>query len=173
MAKNSRKHIGGAGAALALTLVLSGAISGAAAAAGLPLRTAGPTPDRALAGLAEGLEFKLSRLGLTPSQGSQIELQRTWSAMVDETLLVARRLGCPSETTVSAHYVGSAYSVILNGDDIISGADPDKVLGRLLYMVAHVAGVSMQEIAPTSSSLGVLDQPLSATLATLPFLSTP
>ena len=171
MAKNSRKHIGGAGATLALTLVLSGAIS--AAAAGLPLRAAGPTPDRALAGLAEGLEFKLSRLDRTPGQDSQIERQRTWSAMVDETLLVARRLGCPSETTVSAHYVGSAYSVILNGDDIISGADPDKVLGRLLYMLAHEAGASTQEIAPTSSSLGVIDQPLSVTLATLPFLPTP
>ena len=93
--------------------------------------------------------------------------------MVDETLLVARRLGCPAETTVSAHHVGSAYSVILNGDDIISGADPDKVLGRLLYMLAHEAGASTQEIAPTSSSLGVIDQPLSVTLATLPFLPTP
>lgn len=171
MAKNSRKRIGEAGATLALILVLSGV--GAAAAAGLPLRAVGPPPDRALAGLAEGLDFKLNQLGRAPGQDTQPEFQQAWSAMVEETLLVARRLGCPAGATVAAHHVGSAYSVILDGDSIISGADPDKVLGRLLFMLAHAVGVSMQESAPTSTSLAVLDQPLSVTLATLPFLPTP
>ena len=169
MAGNLRKRIGAAGAALALAW----ALSGAAVAAGLPLRAAGPAPDRALAGLAEGLDFKLSRLGHTPGQVSRTDLQRTWSAMVDETLLVARRLGCPVETNVAAHHVGNSYSVILDGDSIIAGADPDRVLGRLLYMLAHAVDVTTLEIAPTSASLAVLDQPLSATLATLPFLPLP
>lgn len=117
-------------------------------------------PDRALTGLAEGLAFKLPRI----AQSSAV-----WAAMVEETVLVARRLGTP-DVSVAAERAGDLYAVVVDQDTIIGGADADLVLGRLLYVLAHT---SPRGAAPSAAALAILDQPLSATLAALPSLSSP
>jgi hypothetical protein len=171
MAKKSRKRIGAAGAVLALALPVCSAISGGAAAGGLPLRADASTraraSDRALAGLAENLDFKLSRFD---QKAPPVGLE-AWSAMVDETVLIAGRLGVPAGTPVTAQRLGDVYAVVLEGDSVIAGPNPDLVLGRLLFTLTHAAPDSGK--APAAAALAVLDQPLSATLAALPFTSSP
>jgi hypothetical protein len=156
MAKNSRGFIAAAGAAL----LLASALDGAALAAGLPLRAGPAAPDRVLSGLAEGLTFKLPRLAQSSSG---------WAAMVEETVLVARRLGT-SDVGVAAQRTGELYAVVVDNDTIIVGADADVVLGRLLYVLAHTPS---PDVAPSAAALAVLDQPLSATLAALSSISSP
>jgi len=161
MAKNSRKRIGVAGAVLLGHLAVLGAIPGAAFAGGLPLRASpAPGPDRALTGLADGIDFKLTRAATAPLPA--------WVAMVEETVMVAKRLGWSADTVVTAQRLGDAYAVVLEGESYVAGADPDQVLGRLLYVLAHD-----HQMQPTSAMLAILDQPLSATLAALPPVSTP
>jgi hypothetical protein len=113
-----------------------------------------------LVSLAEGLQFKLPRIAQSPA---------AWAAMVEETVLVAQRLGIP-EAAVSAEYTGDRYTVIVDDDTIIAGADADQVLGRLLFVLAHPRTPAS---SPSAAALAVLDQPLSATLAALPSLSSP
>jgi hypothetical protein len=156
MAKNSREFIAAAGAALLLVT----ALDGVALAAGLPLRAGPSAPDRVLSGLAEGLAFKLPRIAQSPA---------AWAAMVEETVLVARRLGTP-EVGVTAEHAGDLYAVVIDNDSVIAGADADVVLGRLLYVLAHTPP---PDAAPSAAALAILDQPLSATLAALPSLSSP
>jgi len=161
MAKNSRKRIGAAGAVLLGHLAILGAFPTTAFAAGLPLRAPpASAPDRALTGLADGLDFKLTRAATAPLSA--------WAAMVEETVLIAKRLGWSAETVVSAQRLGNAYAVVLEGESYVAGTDPDLVLGRLLYVLAHD-----RHIQPTPAMLTILDQPLSLTLAALPSVSTP
>lgn len=89
--------------------------------------------------------------------------------MVEETVLLARRLGT-RDVGVAAERTGDLYAVVVDHDSIIAGADADLVLGRLLYVLAHT---SPRDAAPSAAALAVLDQPLSATLAALPSLSSP
>ncbi len=128
-----------------------------AVAGGLPMR---PTEakDPALAMLAEGLDFKLARLDGGPIGA--------WAAAVEEVLLVARRLGFPAESGVTAERVDDSFVVLWDDEGYIAGADPDAVLGRLLYQLAH-AGQTPAWQRP-AAALAILDQPLSATLAALP-----
>lgn len=161
MAKNSRERIRAAGAVLILALPTFGALAGSATAAGLPLRGGIiPAQERALAGLAEGLDFKLGRVERAGPTA--------WAAMVDETLLIARRLGWSGEAVVTPYRFADTYAVVLQGDAFVAGTDADRVLGRLLFVLAHDV-----HAASTSAALAVLDQPLSATLKVLPLVSTP
>jgi hypothetical protein len=165
MAKKSRARVGTAGAVLAVSI--AGASLDHAAAAGLPLRASAPAHDRALAGLSENLDFKLRRF----DKNVQPEGLAAWSAMVDETLLIAQRLGCAPATPATAQRIGQTYAVVLEGDSVVAGSDPDQVLGRLLFMLAHAAPPEGE--TRTAAALSILDQPLSATLAALPLTSTP
>jgi len=161
MAKNSRaqriRRLSGIGIVLAqITSLVVGA--GSVMAGGLPLREGGLAPDRGLVALRQTLDFRLAHL----AGGSDA----AWAAMVDDTLLLARRLGFPSDALVTAQRHPGIYVILLQGELMISGADPDRVLGRLLYTLAHD-----ENVAPPSSrgalALSILDQPMSTTLTAL------
>jgi hypothetical protein len=134
--------------------VVTAGLSSTAMAAGLPLRPVAPAADAAVSVLAEGLSFKLARL-----EGSQ---GRTWAMMVEDALLLAGRLGFAAEMPIEAQQVGNTYVVLLRGEGFLAGADADRVLGRLVFELAHVHAETASPV-----SLSILDQPLSVTLRAL------
>jgi hypothetical protein len=155
MTNNSRSSWATAGVAICLS------VSGAVAAAGLPLRP-GLAPEsrhaQALTGLADGLVFKLAYLDVGASN---------WAAAVEDVLLIARELGFPAQSAVTAQRLNGSFVVLIDGEGYVAGNEPDRVLGRLLYMLAHpTLGEAAQLPA---AALAILDQPLSATLVALRF----
>ncbi len=153
MAKNSRSYLKWAPIGAVALAILS---PGAGMAEGLPLRSHGAVSDRALNVLGENLTFTLARLASSSP---------AWTAAVNEAVLIAARLGFPAEGPITAQRTPEAYVVLLPAEGFIAGADPDRVLGRLIYTMARAADPASR----SASALTILDQPLSLTLAALTF----
>ena len=154
MAKNARSKDW-----ITVGIVVWVSVGGAVNAGGLPMRPGIATESphaRALTALSAGLTFKLARMDGRAGG---------WRAAVEDVLLIARELGFPAETTVTPQLLGEAFVVMIDGEGYIAGLDPDRVLGRLLYTLAHPA--SAEVLRRSAAGLAILDQPLSATLATL------
>ncbi len=132
-----------------------------AKASGLPLRAPCLVIDPAMAGLSEGLYFKLQRL-----KGNPQAQNTTWQATVEDALLIAQRLGFPADGPVTAQRINNTYVILLQGEGHITGADPDQVLGRMLYTLAH-PGRTRNAADITAAALSIVDQPLSVTVAAL------
>ncbi len=139
-----------------LVLLATFAFSEPTLAAGLPLRTEAPTTvDRKLEILIESIEFKLAHLIEVPPRAVP---RNTWVALVNDAVMLADHLEFPAEARVQADRIEDTYMITLEGEGFVAGYDPDLVLGRFLYMLAHY------EFPSPARGFDVLDRRMSLTL---------
>ena len=117
-------------------------------------RTESWASDRALLALAENVRFKLAR---SPEPDLTV-----WAGLVNQTVVIAQRLGIISNEPVTASRADGRFVAVVTGRGAIVGNDPDEVLGRLLFFLA-----SSDETTLRATPIGIADQRMTATLAYL------
>lgn len=141
--------------ALLLSVILYSAANAAMAAAPrTEARTESWASDRALLAIAENVRFKLAR-------SAQPDLT-AWAGLVNQTVVIAQRLGVVGEAPVIASRADGRFIAVVTGRGAVIGDDADEVLGRLLYFLA-----SRDEATLRATPIGIADQRLSTTLGYL------
>ncbi len=141
-------------AAISGFLVVAVGAAGAAQAASEVLREPPSAAERVLVSFSEHLRLKLARTA--PVDDS------AWANLVNETAFMARRLGIAGDAVISAHRRDGGFVAVVQGRGVVAGRDPDRVLGRLLYVLAED-----DRRAAFAAPVAITDQHLTGTLAAL------